>query len=103
MPIHSQLWWRIARWRIRSRIAYSKQYSKVTGHRPLGEHRVPLLGLGGLVIDSQRFPLRQWARADKFAGTVNDTHNGRMIRAYRAAMGHYLANMPYEPALRSRE
>lgn len=103
MFIHSRLWWRLARWRVLSRMAYAEKYLKTTGYRPVGRHEVPLLGLGGFVIDFQHFRYRHRKPAEKAVTKVQGKHDERLIRAYRAALGHYLANKADEPAPDQRE
>lgn len=98
MFIHSRLWWRLARWRVRSRMAYAAKYIKAKRSRPVGPHEVLMLGLGGFVVDFQRIRYRHRKPADEPITKVHGKYDERLIRAYSAAMGHYLANQADEPA-----
>lgn len=94
MHLHSKLWWLIARWRVRSRLAYAAKYLRKTGQRPVGRHRIPLLGFCGLVGDVRTFKPLQPLRPSKPTPKLQGKYDVRLVRAYLAALGHYVAADP---------
>lgn len=103
MLIHSRLRWRLARWRIRSCAAYAAKYINTTGRKPEGRHEVPLLGLGGFVVTIQHFDCKNRNPASEPVAKAHGNYDVRLIRAYRAGMGHYLANEADKPAPEQRK
>lgn len=103
MFIHSRLWRHLANWPIRSHAAYAATYARMTGRRPVGEHEVPLLGLGGFLVTFQFFELIQRNPTSEPIAKAHGKYDERLVRAYRSALGHYLANKADEPAQGPRE
>lgn len=94
MSPYSKLWWRLARWHVRSRLAYATTYYRATGHWPSGRHTVPLLGLGGFVVSFRPFRPRLCKGSSGREMTADGKYDMRLVRAYRAALAHSLAVEP---------